>query len=389
VAGLPLFNVRGASNLGDRSYGHFVAERFAGDVPFGQYYGFGLPVNLVSATGIAIEEGQQFTNKPAVNVTFAGVQGSPTQVRWRWGAPPTDAANDSGGFQPFSAATPLAVPLPSLPDPAACATLTLFTQLRAGENIQQGVNSDAITVDRAVQTAFSATSPDLRFSPSYTRVPTATIVLNNALECVGLAAATVDGPIVNTPPPLVLDVLGKPTVQLDVGLTGGAGPKTLTFIATDLLGNTTTVSRTVFYDPVPPVLGAAGAVVEPVPDPDGTVLVDLSLTDLEASDNLALYGIAVTPNVTPAGGGTPVAGQPIYVPFSEMNVNSVDPNSGLRTLRVSVNLADGLPASALVPGRYDLVITMLDAAGNQSLANTVRSVTIAEVTYPLHLSVVR
>jgi hypothetical protein len=386
---LPIFDVRAAANLSDRSYGHAVTERFQGAELFGQYFVFGLPVNLVGAASIAIEDGQLFTNKPAVNVSFTGVQGGPTQVRWRWGAPPTDAASDSGGFQPFSAATPLAVPLPALPDPAACTTLTLYTQLRAGTLTQASANSDAITVDRAVQTAFSASSPDQRFSPSYTRIPTATITLNNALECVGLTTATVDGPIVNTPPPLVLDVLGKPTLQLDVGLTGDAGPKTLTFIARDLLGNTTTVSRTVIYDPVPPLLSEAGAAVEPVPEPDGTVIVDIALSEVLASDNFALYGIAVTPNVTPTGGSTPVAGRAIIVPFSEMNVNTLDPNTGRRTLRVSVNLADGLPASALVPGRYDLVITMLDAAGNQSLANAVRSVTLGTITYPSHLPIVR
>lgn len=386
---LPIFNLRAAANLRDRSYGHAVSERFQGEELFGQYFVFALPVNIVGATSIAIEAGQEFTNKPAVSVTFAGVQGDPTQVRWRWGAPPTDQASDSGGFQPFTSATPLAVPLPALPNPTACTTLTLYTQLRAGDMIQTGVNSDTITVDRAVQTIFSVASPDLRFSPTYTRVPTATISLNNALECVGLAAATVSGPIAGTPPPLVLDVLGKSSLERDVGLTGGAGPKTLTFSATDLLGSTTSVSRTVIYDPVPPLLSDAGTEVAPIPHADGTVIVDLALNNLLASDNFELYGIMVRPNVTPEAGGAPVAGEPIIVPFTEMNVNTLNPTTGRRTLRASVNLADGLPAEALVPGRYDLVITMLDAAGNESLANTVRSVTIEEVTYPLHLPIAR
>jgi hypothetical protein len=389
VGDLPLFNVRGASNLSDRSYGHFVAERFAGDVPFGQYYGFGLPVNIVGAGSISIEAGQALTNKPTVSVSFAEVKGDPTEVRWRWGAPPSDAASDSGGFQPFSSATPLAVPLPALSDPNACTQLTLYTQLRAGSQVQEGTNSDSITLDRSVQSSFSVSSPDKRFDPSYTRVPTATVTVNSNLECAGLSAATVSGPISGGT--LALDVAGKATLDVAVGLTGDPGAKTLTFAASDLLSNTVAVSSSVIYDPVPPVFTSAGTAIDPVPDPEGTTIVELALNGAEASDNFELYGIVVVPSVTPAGSTTPVVGQPIYVPFSQMNGVVVDPDTGLLSLRTPVNLADGLPASALVPGTYDLLIELVDAAGNvsESAADVVRSVTLTAVTYEVNLPIVR
>lgn len=385
VGALPLFNVRAAANLSDRSYGHVVAERFGGDVPFGQYYTFGLPVNLVGAQSIAIEGGAPITNKPAVSVSFNTLQGSPTEVRWRWGEPPTDGANDSGGFKPLT--NPLSVAAPPLADPAGCNTVTLYTQLRAGSAVQTTASSDSIVIDRAVQAGFNATSPIGGFNSAYTRVPTATVTVQSYGECAGLAAATVSGPIDGGA--IVLDVVGKPEVQANIGLTGGPGPKTLSFTATDLLGNSAGLSDTVTYDPTPPTLTDAGAVVAVVPDPDASSIVDITLVDLVAADDNLLFGITVTPLVTPLGGGAPVQGAPIVVPFSEMNQFVIDPATGKLTLRVSVDLTGAFPARELVPGRYDLVITMTDGAGNQSLANTVRSIDLTKITYSANLPATR
>lgn len=381
VGGLPLFNVRAAANLSDRSYGHFVAERFAGDVPFGQYYGFGLPVNLVGAQSIAIEDGAAVTNKPALSVSFAGLQGSPTEVRWRWGAPPTDAANDSGGFKAL--ANPLTVAAPALANPAGCNPVTLYTQLKLGSAIQATANSDSIVIDRAVQAGFTADSPTPGFDPSYTRTLAAAVTVQSYAECAGLAAASVSGPISGNS--VVLDVVGKPDVRRDITLTGGPGPKVLTFTATDLLGNSTSLSDTIIYDPTPPAFTSAGTAAAVVPDPDASSIVDIALVDAVATDNGRLFGVTVAPLVTPLGGGAPVNGDPVVVPFSEMNQFVYDAGTGKLTLRFSLDLSDSFDDSELVPGRYDLVITMTDGAGNQSLANTVRSINLTEITYSANL----
>lgn len=382
---LPIFNVRAAANLGDRSYGHFVAERFPGDVPFGQYYAFGLPVNLVNAQGIAIEGGAPVTNKPAVSVSFAGVAGNPAEVRWRWGAPPTDAANDSGGYRPF--VNPLTVATPALANPATCTQVTLFTQLRVGSTPQLVPNSDTIIIDRAVQAGFTANSPYPGFNSAYTRVPTTTITVQSSGECAGLAAATASGPIAGGA--VVLDVVGKPTVQTEVGLTGGPGPKAISFSATDLLGNSASFSDTIIYDPTPPTFTDAGTPLPVTPDPDASTIVDIALADALAADDNTLFGITVTPVVTPAGGGTPVQGAPIVVPFTEMNQFTRDPGTGRISLKVSVDLTDAFAPGALLSGRYDLVITFTDAAGNQSLGNTVRSVEITRATVSTNLPLTR
>jgi hypothetical protein len=382
---LPIFSLRAAANLGDRSYGHFVAERFGGDVPFGQYYAFGLPVSLVGARSIAIEGGAAVTNKPAVSVSFDTVQGNPTEVRWRWGAPPTDAANDSGGYKPFT--NPITVATPALVNPAACTPVTLYTQLRVGSTPQLEPNSDTIIIDRAVQAGFIAGSPTRGFNPAYTRVPTATLTVQSSGECSGLAAATATGPIGGGA--VVLDVVGKPTVQVDVGLTGAPGPKSIGFTATDLLGNTASFSSTVIYDPTPPVFTDGGQATPVTPDPDASTIVDIALQNALATDDTALFGITVTPVVTPAGGGTPVQGAPIVVPFTEMNQFAINPENGRISLKVSVDLTDAFAPGALLSGRYDLVITFTDAAGNQSLANTVRAVEITRATVSTNLPLVR
>src|SRR6266498_2601866 len=60
-----------------------------------------------------IEGGKSGTNKNPVSVAFSSIQGSPKEVRWRWGAAPTDALNDSSGWQAFT--NPKSIPLPSNP----------------------------------------------------------------------------------------------------------------------------------------------------------------------------------------------------------------------------------------------------------------------------------
>jgi hypothetical protein len=384
---LPIFNIRAAASLADRSYGHAVAERFAGGTPFIQYFLFGLPVNLVSAQGILIEGGQERTNKAAVEVSFAGPSGNPTEVRWRWNAPPSDAANDSAGFRPFT--NPISVPGPALANPALCSTATLFTQLRAGAALQLTPNSDAIVFDRAVQSSYGLSAPYAGFDPGYTNVPTATVSVDNSLECSGLLSAAISGAVPGGTLPLA--GVDQPALRVNVALAGGPGAKELAFSASDRVGNSTSapISRTIVYDPTPPSFTDAGDTIAPAPQPNGTSIVEIALANALAGDDLNLYGIVVTPAVTPTGGGAPVTGTPIVVPFTQMNQFSRDASSGRIGLRASINLARSLPAAALVPGSYALVIQFVDAAGNRSAASTTRTVPIERVTFPTFLPIGR
>lgn len=376
---LPIFNLQLAANVRDQSYAHIVAERFTGGGLRGQYYLFGAPVSPVNAAGIAIEGGAAFTNRPVVSVAFAGLQGNPNEVRWRWGAPPTDQENDSGGYRPFT--NPLNVPAPPLPDPARCTPAVLYTQVRAGSVFQLEPNSDAITFDRAVQTAVTVASPLEGFDPGYTNELAATISLNNAAECSGLVAALVSGPLNVPGGVLPLEVAGRPALEVTVGLTGDRGPKTLRFAFTDGVGNGLETERTIVYDPVRPVFDPSGATLALTPNPQGTSMLELVLDNVAAGDDVRLFGIVVRPELTPAGGGAPVAGRPLALPFGAMN--EVTTRDGRIRLRATVNLARSFAPSQLAPGVYRLAVTFADAAGNESLANIVGDVNLERISFPV------
>jgi len=382
---LPIFNLQLAANVRDQSYAHIVAERFTGGGLRGQYYLFGAPVSPVNAAGIAIEGGAAFTNRPVVAVTFAGLQGNPDEVRWRWGAPPTDQENDSGGYRPLT--NPLSVPAPPLPIPTRCTPTVLYTQVRARSVFQLEPNSDEITFDRAVQTAVAVVSPVEGFDPAYTNQPAATIALNNAAECSGLVAALVSGPLNVPGGVLPLEVAGRPALEVTVGLTGDPGPKTLRFAFTDGVGNGLETERTIVYDPVRPVFDPGAATLALAPNPQGTSVLELVLDNAAAGDDARLFGIVVRPELTPAGGGAPVAGRPLVLPFGAMS--EVTARDGRLRLRATINLARSFAPSQLAPGVYRLVVTFADAAGNESLANVVGSVNLERITFPVLQPLVR
>jgi len=382
---LPIFNLQLAANVRDQSYAHIVAERFTGGGLRGQYYLFGAPVSPVNAAGIAIEGGAAFTNRPVVAVTFAGLQGNPDEVRWRWGAPPTDQENDSGGYRPLT--NPLSVPAPPLPIPTRCTPAVLYTQVRARSVFQLEPNSDAITFDRAVQTAVAVVSPVEGFDPGYTNQPAATIALSNAAECSGLVAALVSGPLNVPGGVLPLEAAGRPALGVTVGLTGDPGPKTLRFAFTDGVGNGLETERTIVYDPIRPVFDPDAATLELAPNPQGTSAVELVLDNAAAGDDARLFGIVVRPELTPAGGGAPVAGRPLVLPFGAMS--EVTARDGRLRLRATVNLARSFAPFQLAPGVYRLVVTFADAAGNESLANIVGSVNLERITFPVLQPLVR
>ena len=376
---LPIFNLQLAANVRDQTYAHIVAERFTGSGLRGQYYLFGAPVPLVTAAGIAIEAGATFTSRPVVAVTFAGLQGDPNEVRWRWGAPPTDEENDSGGYRPFT--NPLNVPAPPLPVPTLCTPAVLYTQLRLGSVFQLDPNSDAITFDRAVQTTVTVVSPIEGFDRAYTNQPTAAIALNNAAECSGLVAGVVSGPLNVPGGVLPLDVAGRQALEVTVGLTGAPGPKTLRFAFTDSVGNGLETERTIVYDPVRPVFDPSAATLALEPNPRGTSQLELVLDNAAAGDDVRLLGIVVRPELSPADGGAPVAGRPLVVPFGAMN--EVGASDGRLRLRATVNLARSFAPAQLTPGVYRLVVTFTDAAGNESLASIASNVTLERITFPI------
>ncbi|WP_298819158.1 sialidase family protein, partial [uncultured Chloroflexus sp.] len=115
----PIFNAWGDARVGARSYMHVVHEFFTGTVPKPRYVLFRAP-GVSFGSPPLIENGEIVVGgdgKSTVNVTFPDITPAslPNQVRWRWGAPPTDTETDSGGWVPFAPSGPtsvLSVPIP-------------------------------------------------------------------------------------------------------------------------------------------------------------------------------------------------------------------------------------------------------------------------------------
>lgn len=375
-----LTNVRVAASLRDRSYGHVVAERFEGDSSFGRYYLFGLPVNVVGAAGVSIEGGAAVTSKATVSVSFSGVTGSPTGVRWSWGAPP-GAAVPYGDFNPASPTISVPVPAGASPN---CAPLTLYTQLRADGFEQQGANSDSILFDQAVQAEFAVAGPPPALDPGYTSALSATLSVYSGADCAGIAGASVSGPLQDAP--LSLPVAGTTLFQRAVALTGDPatpGVKEFVFTASDQLGNSSApVTRTLIYDPAPPTLRgiAAETPTTLVPHPRGTTRLTLALESLDAVDvGGAVAGIELVV-VGPPLAGAPVTSDPVRIPFSRMDQVTAN-GDGTLSLRETLSLLDFFAPAELAPGSYSFVVRVVDGAGNASAESQTFSEALDRITF--------
>ncbi|HMQ33906.1 MAG TPA: hypothetical protein PKD53_24455, partial [Chloroflexaceae bacterium] len=375
-------NVRVAASLRDRSYGHAVGELFTGEVPFAQYYLFGLPVSTVGASAISIEGGARVTNKSTVGVAFAGLTGAPTGVRWSWGAPP--AAN--APYSPFNSASPtIAVPVPPAASPN-CAPLTLYTQLRSAEAEQQAPNSATILLDRAVQAEYFVSGVPPALDPRYTRTLSASVTIYSAADCAGLAAAAVAGPVPGGT--LSLPVAGRPLFQQTIPLTGDPatpGPKALAFVSSDLAGNSTPapITRTVIYDPVAPTL--RGAAPESagtlVPNPKGTSQLTLALNSFDATDVGGVVAGIELVATAPARGGAATTSAPLRLPFSRMDQVTRN-DDGTLNLRATFSLLELFAPAQLAPGTYSFEVRALDGAGNASEERLALAESLPTLTFP-------
>lgn len=356
-----VFGAHNATNLRDRSYAHMVFERFEGDTSKVNYAAAAAPITRVDATAALLDDGAVYTRKNPVKLSFSGISGDPSEVRYRWDAP----VNGSETPLPFNKTTNRAdIPAPSFADPNACNQRTVYAQLSAPSASPSAILSDTVTFDTAVQATASVSNPDARFDPGYTRTTQALLRIDSPNECFGLASATVNAQNLT---------ITSRAFSSTLNLTAGAGPKNLAIVITDGLGNTTpTIQRSIIYDPTPPALSNPGTVTTTI-DPAATILVDIRISGLTASDDRLLYGLLITNEVTPSGGST-VVGAPQVVPFSRISTSR---SGNTYSLQLTWSLASGLPESALTAGEYTYTIQVVDAAGNPSSATTGGQATLA------------
>jgi hypothetical protein len=177
-SGGQIFNA--AAAVGDDADGarylHAVSEDFQGDFIYLRAYRFdsGIRQQVAVAGRPIIAQDATRSAADTFDVTFTEVAGNPTEVRARWGTPPTDA----DAWQPYSTTLTVAAPVAHS---TACETLTLFTQLRRGSTLQTSAASDTIVRDQAVQVSVSAAPED--GAAGYTNDAQAHWRIDDAGEC--------------------------------------------------------------------------------------------------------------------------------------------------------------------------------------------------------------
>lgn len=351
----------------------------------------------------SIENGAASTKNNPVSVTFTAT-GSPAQVRWRWGAAPTDAANDSGGWQTY--ASPLSVALPA--GASSCSSLTLYTQTRNSSQVEGPVANDAILFDNTVSASVKITNPYLAGlpqtfarsadaytkatdgafdgDPSYTRIPQFFLSIADAGECSSLASFSVPASNFNG------NITGgsyqnKVTLPQAANITPGS-TQTIGVTVLDTLGNIGNYSNALVYDPANT-------------DTTGTQTNTLGLPVLAQGGSIAannansiirtltFNGISVTDNVYGQKEGLTAGKQfwGVWIANSRTNVGPTDASlkwypiqvkSPGSTFSVPWSLFTGLNLGAdrNQTGTYYVYVRFLDGAGNATVDALQTSVTL-------------
>ncbi len=402
-----VFNAWGDARAGARAYMHVAHEIFQGTVPKPRYALFRAPGEPFGSRPVIDNDSALIggDGKVTVNVTFPdlGTSNLPTQVRWRWGAPPTDTDNDSGGWQPFAPTGPtsvLTVPIPdALRADAGCIERALYTQLRNASAIDE-VRSDTVIIDLGVSASVTVGNPFSRLKtspftaatpadliteggasdghPDYTRVPSVYIEIRGVADCSGVrnfAFSTSSANLASVSAMLVENNRFASPMPYPGAVAEGSLPVAIR--VRDALGNSMMLERALTYDVTPPVLTGGSLQASSIPN-EPTILVNLEFAELSVTDNLypgrGFWGVWIANSREPVD-------DPINDPGLVWTPVPVFGDSNSFTLAWSV--VTGLPEAQRTPGIYYIYARVLDGAGNPSAAALpVTVVVIDELTYP-------
>ena len=336
-----------------------------------------------------IEAAAKTTKNTTVQVTFGQVAGNPTQVRWKWGATPTDQDNDSGGWQPF--APTKSIPLPAEITPAICRNLTLYTQVQNGTASENKAKSASILYDAAVQAKVSARNPhrDGKLStysqgassgaPTNTRENFYDATIANLGDCSGLKEYGFNSDPAVAWPAGESEVVQRNTINPDYP-PGVRSP--LNAYVVDKNDNRMMQGAVAVYDPRTFVTGTGGITTTnsgaPVVtggtfsvDSGNSVLRTLSFSDVNVND--AVYGTAAS---LPAGSrfwGVWVATSKGTAPISDTNSETllwapIEVAQPGASFTVKYPLLTGQVGSSPYgrEGTYWIYVKFLDGAGNPS-----------------------
>jgi hypothetical protein len=388
------FKVQAVANVGNHSLIHVAAERFDGG---GSVIDYLLLTPISSDEGSAlpiIEDGTNLIGpRLTLSVNFTGTA-SPTDVRWRWGAPPKDAANDSGGWAPFS--TPLSVAAP----PAAsseCTLATLYTQVRNGDAVQAEILSASITIDQQATGTVHLSNPFLpgrapddpagaggapAGDPHYTRAPVVFLEVDGTADCSGLRELQIgaSAQALGDPVPLAGNTFAE-AIALPDPSDLAQGPHEVVTRLTDRVGNLLDATSVITFDSVRPVI-AAGAELTVTPDPQATILADLSIESLAVTDAYpgGYWGAWIATSLTPVDDPATSAA----LTWTAVPIPAADRSADGALVR-RWSLATGLstPARNLPLNTTIFVyLRLLDGAGNPSERVLTQQVTLPTVTLP-------
>jgi hypothetical protein len=395
VDGANMADIRAAANLSSGvPYNHVVTEAFVGDNLYTRYHLFAAPASLSAVP--TIEGGaERVGNRSFVSVNFV-VQGSPNQIRWRWGAPPTDTTNDSNGWVGF--APPVNVPVPdAIRTSTSCTPVVLYTQVRNtnANLVEQTAQQDSIIIDSNVTLDYlnvlnpysseaANDPPTLNATaandgdPRYTRIPAVNIELAGSSDCAGLESIAV-GKDTNTLEPAT--AISNNAFDTLVTLPGSSsltqGRNDFVVRIKDKAGNTRDVPSAIFYDDGAPVLNTTnpGTITLTV-DPRATVLADLQFSNISVTDLVypgrGFWGVWLANSLSP-----------VADPLNNPNLVWVALPAAGSTNSFTINnwsLLTGLTSAPA--GTYYVYARFLDGAGNATTGYLTVTVNLTNPTRP-------
>ena len=352
---------------------------------------------LINAEPV-VNNGATATNSTSATITFKNVSGDPKEVRWRWNAPPTDAVNDSNGWQPY--ANPLTAPLPSSIPVGTCTNLTFYAQVRNGGAVNTSVASAVILYDAAAQASAIAQNPNLSGGlqtwsnkgayvgdPRFTRDNNYTLTVTDLGDCsklsgYGLKSATNEAVTVF---PDGASSQSKMQIFPETTAPGAVAGQTAFVI--DKANNRSEFPLTMYYDPFDGgAIGTSSGAPQLATTTNPTVTVSTANTLLR---RLTLSNISVNDQVYGSVTGLPAGKQfwGVWVAVSKTlyaadQINTV--NNPLKwsaiqvpspdaTFTVDASLATGQDSVPLTSyaGTYYVYTKFLDGAGNPSTATLI------------------
>ncbi|NJN15274.1 MAG: exo-alpha-sialidase [Oscillochloris sp.] len=351
---------------------HAATEVFVGSRVLLRQYRFqsGLrAAGIVAAVPIAARS-QIFSREDSIPLQFAEVVGDPTQVRYRWDAPP----NDGDPWLAFAAE--MRIPAPKTGP--TCQEHRIYTQVRNAGAIQAEPVSAPITLDRAVQARVrpGASSGGAGMSNN----SRATWLIEDAGECAGLAQASTDEP--GAAPQAIIQA----PATISFRLPAEEGAYTRSISVTDVIGNSATYSGTFIVDATAPQLQAS-APLTITADPTATVLQTIDLTEVGYQDRISPLPWAAAIAISPEGPITAVTTATwINVPLdpSQLRVAPAAASESMATIstQLAISMAALLGSFRLEPGTYHYAVALVDGAGNRSESWVAGSITLDSISYP-------